>query len=124
MQLLFRVNQRLQWWDLSFPSECFCWWHYRVFAETIRVSLLLFCKVIEVLFIDKLETGTFSGFFIVNVNLHLSAPKSLVAMTVKLKSPISVGVPEILPSLDSDKPFGNAPLSIIHEMGWCRQRLN
>ena len=39
------------------------------------------------------------------------------ALTVKENVPLAVGVPEITPAVERDRPVGNAPLDRVQEMG-------
>ena len=54
---------------------------------------------------------------IVMVKFFVSLPLALVALTTKEVVPVAVGVQEIVPEEESDKPFGNVPLSLLHVMG-------
>ena len=49
-------------------------------------------------------------------NAFVSLPTEFSALTVKLNMFITVGVPEIV-SPDRERPFGNAPLSMLHVIG-------
>ncbi len=46
-----------------------------------------------------------------------SSPSVLLALTVNEKLPDSVGIPEIIPEFDSDKPLGKVPLVFSHVIG-------
>jgi hypothetical protein len=55
--------------------------------------------------------------FMIMDNDFVSLPALLVALTVKLNVPAAVGVPEIIPVVESAKPVGRLPLDIDHVMG-------
>lgn len=41
----------------------------------------------------------------------------LFALTVKLNVPVTVGVPEITPAVESDNPSGKLPVLMLHVIG-------
>ena len=66
--------------------------------------------------ITSWETGVTCAGDIASVNSFDTecTPFVDVALTVNLKLPASVGVPEITPAVLSSSPFGNEPLSTAH----------
>ena len=54
------------------------------------------------------------GAFMVIERAFVSLPSALVALTVKLKTPAVVGVPEIAPVGARVNPPGNAPAWMLH----------
>ena len=50
-------------------------------------------------------------------NALVSLPTLLVAFTVKLEVPATVGVPDITPAAESVKPVGRLPLANDHVIG-------
>ena len=64
----------------------------------------------------RMPSGGDTG-LITMLNACVSLPGTFVALTVKLNVPAAVGVPEMVPSLESARPAGRLPPSTFQEMG-------
>ena len=70
-----------------------------VFFTVVTAGLMLTAVIGE-------DTVSFSCF--------ASLPLALVAFTVKINTPLTVGVPEILPSVARVRPAGSMPVAMFH----------
>ena len=61
--------------------------------------------------------GATASAVIVTESGWVSLPAALAAFTVKLKTPATVGVPEMIPVAESVKPVGKAPFSNVQVIG-------
>ena len=61
--------------------------------------------------------GGITEFTIVIVSAFVSLPVLLVALAVKLNVPAAVGVPDIIPAVERDKPVGRLPFDTDQVMG-------
>ncbi len=50
-------------------------------------------------------------------NCFWECPAELVALAVNLKVPAFEGVPEMMPSVESESPSGSLPEDMLHVMG-------